>query len=260
MTEMTINTGARGVAWRADLCDRGGERSPKLRQCTDDRYRRLLGEGAWGRLPIAIRRRFSKGGGTARTTVYRGHLERTDLSAAGWLVAQVLRVIGAPLPLEHGAFRPGDRPATVVVEEMLGANGQVWSRLYSRGERFPQVVSSAKRFTGETGLEEHLGLGVVMRLTLREEAGALVFRSAGYHVGIGSVRIELPALLSPGRCEIGHRVAPADRHGVDAFTFALTLTHPLFGRLVHQVAWFTDDPAVTARPMTSPEELCHVAS
>ena len=246
MTELTRTSdwsaGAEPFCPRpSDLCDTGRDR---VYPPADNRYRLLLGEAAWQRLPLAVRRRFSKRLNAGETITYRGYVARCELSFAGWIAANLARVIGAPLPLDHGVFQPGEVPATVIVEDMPNAagTGQVWTRVYGRKGLFPQVISSAKRFAGATGLEEYLGLGLVMRLTVSEAAGALVFRSAGYHWQFGRQRINLPAALSPGRCEIVHR-AECNANGSPSahdFTFSLTLTHPLFGQLVHQVACFTD--------------------
>lgn len=198
---------------------------------TDDRYRRLLGEAAWLRLPASVRRRFSRHLAANQQTVYRGEVVRMELSRWGSLLAQAARLVGGPLPFTRGALGP----CAVVVAEQEVLGGQIWSRCYTRPGRFPQVIHSVKRFSGPTGLEEYLGLGLVMRLTLHEEDGRLVFRSAGYALRIAGRAIALPAWATPGRCTVTHRVETDDR-----FSFTLTLDHDLFGRLVHQVAFFEE--------------------
>ena len=199
--------------------------------CPDRRYRDLLGEPAWRRLPEAVRRRFSKLLADGEQIVYRGEVMAMELSPAGWLLAQAARLIGAPLPFTRNALGP----ATVIVTESSALGGQIWSRSYTRPGRFPQVIHSAKRFAGATGLEEYLGLGLVMRLKLTEESGMMVFRSAGYAIAAGGWIFELPGWLSPGDCTVVHR------HETDArFSFTLTLSHRWLGPLVHQVAFFQD--------------------
>lgn len=198
----------------------------------DDRYRRLLGEAAWSALPEDVRRRFSKRLAPDQQIVYRGEVVCMELSRCGWLLAQAARLAGAPLPFTRGALGA----STVVVTETPSLGGQVWSRSYPRPGRFPQVIHSAKRFAGPTGLEEYLGLGLVMRLTLHEEEGRLVFRSAGYAIEIGGRALALPRWLAPGACTVAHR-----RETDHRFSFTLTLDHAWLGRLLHQVAFFTDD-------------------
>lgn len=91
-----------------------------------------------------------------------------------------------------------------------------------------------KRFQGPTGLEEYVGAGVGMALRVTVEDRALVFRSAHYFLSLGAYRVPLPDLLSPGTMEIVHRDLGHE------FAFELTLTHRLFGRLVHQLAYFKE--------------------
>lgn len=206
--------------------------SPDVR-AADTRYRALLGEAAWASLPEAVRRRFSKTAGAGAVTIYRGRVVATELSRLGRLLANLARVVGAPLPLAPSA---GGAVIVTVLEDPA-FRGQVWTRSYARFGRFPQIIHSAKRFSGPTGLEEYLGFGLVMRLAVGAEAGTLVFRSAGYGLELGGRFLPFPAWLTPGTCEVRHR-----DEGNGRFTFTLSLEHPLAGRLLHQVAVF-EDPA-----------------
>lgn len=198
----------------------------------DTRFRILVGETAWAELPQAVRKRFSKRLGAADVALYRGEVVETALSWPGRALATLLRLIGAPLPLTNGATGP----AVVAVTEDPAIGGQIWTRSYARAGRFPQVFHSAKRFRGPTGLEEYVGRGVGMTLSAGVEGGALVFRSTGYFLELGRLRLALPGWLAPGRMEIVHREEDASGR----FSFRLTLTHPWLGRLVHQLALFVD--------------------
>ncbi len=197
----------------------------------DDRFRRLLGPDAWGSLPRVVRDRFSKVLAPAATRVFVGTVTETTLSGAGRILARLARLVGGPLPDTNGATGP----ATVVVTEDEELGGQIWTRTYARPGTFPQTINSVKRFSGPTGLEEFLGRGLVMRLTLNAEGGALVFRSAGYDLVLASVRLPLPRALTPGDCSITHRAEGASR-----FSFTLALDHPWLGRLAYQVAYFEE--------------------
>jgi hypothetical protein len=197
----------------------------------DLRFRALVGEAAWAELPEAVRRRFSKRLGPDDTVVYRGTVVATELSAVGRVLSFLARAIGGPLPLADGATGP----ALVVVTEDAPLGGQCWLRIYQRPGRFPQAIHSAKRFRGPTGLEEYVGCGIGMALRVSVEGGALIFRSAGYFLQLGRWRLRLPRALSPGSMQIEHR-----DEGGGTFAFSLALTHPLFGRLVYQLAYFRD--------------------
>lgn len=228
-TECLVDVTPRDLA--GDLCDRGRERRTLD---TDDRYRRLLGEAAWSQLPRAVQRRFSRRHANGETIVYRGHVEETRLTLAGRVLSQMARIAGAPLPLDDGATGP----AVVIVTEAPEMSGHLWTRIYARPGRLPQAIRSAKRFQGPTGLEEDLGHGLSMALTLAVEDGVLVFRSTGYDLHVLGRRWRLPAWLSPGTCEIGHR-----DDGGGRFTFTLRLTHPVLGQIVSQTARFEDEDA-----------------
>lgn len=209
------------------LCDGTSEKQ----RSTEDRYRRLAGEAAWQRLPAMVRQRFSKRLAAGSQSIYRGEVVCMELSWCGWLLAQMARLAGGPLPYTHDALGP----CVVVVTEDAALGGYVWSRSYPRPGRFPQVVHSAKRFSGPTGLEEYLGFGLIMNLTVHESDGALVFRSKGYAIEAMGRRLRLPGWLSPGECEVTHRAESDAR-----FSFTLTLDHPWLGRLAQQVAFFEE--------------------
>jgi hypothetical protein len=163
-------------------------------------------------------------------------------------------------------------PAVVAVtEDMAGGGhggGQVWTRLYARRAGFPQIIHSAKRFAGPTGLEEHVGFGVGMALTVHavdaaahvpakwtpvrrqehaqmkesracsDSAGTghvLVFRSAGYFIQLLGRRVALPRWLTPGALTVTHGELPDGW-----FSFSLDLVHPRFGALIRQAAVFRE--------------------
>jgi len=198
---------------------------------TDARFRTLVGEAAWARLPEPVRRRFSKRLAPDEPLLYRGTVVTTELSRVGRILAFLARAIGSPLPLTDGATGP----ALVAVVEDEGLGGQCWTRIYARPGRFPQAIHSAKRFRGPTGLEEYVGYGIGMALRVSVEDGALVFRSDHYFLCVGARRWRWPRALEPGAMEITHR-----DEGDGTFSFRLALVHSVLGRLVHQLAYFED--------------------
>ncbi|HEX9880961.1 MAG TPA: DUF4166 domain-containing protein [Hyphomicrobium sp.] len=198
---------------------------------SDARFRTLVGEPAWAQLPEAVRRRFCKRLAPDEPLLYRGTVVTTELSRTGRILAFLARAIGSPLPLSDGATGPA--LVAVVEDERLG--GQSWTRIYVRPGGFPQTIHSAKRFRGPTGLEEYVGYGIGMALRVTVADGALVFRSDHYFLGIGVWRWRWPKLLEPGSMEITHR-----DEGGGTFSFRLALTHPLLGRIAHQLAYFRD--------------------
>jgi hypothetical protein len=197
----------------------------------DLRFRALLGEADWAKLPAPIRRRFSKRLAGGHTAIYTGEVIETQMSRAGWWLAQAARLIGGPLPTSRDAHMP----SVVTVTEDVASAGQHWTRLYARRHGFPQVVHSSKRFAGPTGLEEYVGCGVGMALTIHVEQEALIFRAAHYFLQVARWRFRLPRWLSPGALAVTHAEL-----GDGRFLFKLELIHPRLGRLIQQTAAFTE--------------------
>ena len=197
----------------------------------DHRFLRLIGLEAWQRLPEAVRRRFSKRITANDSVVYQGHVVETSMNPAGIFLANVTRLIGAPLPLDNGAVGP----SAVVVTQSETTAAQNWVRTYPRPKGTTQVITSQKRFQGPTGLEEYVGAGIGMTLHVREVDGALWFQSERYFFELGWLRFYLPRFLSPGQMTIIHRDEDDGR-----FCFELTLRHALFGVMVNQIARFSD--------------------
>jgi len=197
----------------------------------DLRFRALMREADWNSLPPRIRRRFSKRLAGGNSVVYVGETLTNQMSRAGWLLAQAARLIGGPLPL----VRDAHVPSVVTVTEDMASKGQHWTRLYARRSGFPQVVHSSKRFAGPTGLEEYVGCGIGMALTVHAEQGALVFRAAHYFLQVRRFRLRLPGWLTPGRLSVTHAEL-----GDGRFLFRLDITHPRLGALIRQTAAFEE--------------------
>lgn len=197
----------------------------------DLRFRTLVGEAAWARLPEAVRARFGKMISAAAIALYAGEIVECRMSATGWLLAQAARLIGGPLPTRRDVFVP----AAVAVTEDPASGGQVWTRIYGRARGFPQVINSCKSFSGPTGLEERIGGGFGIALRVEVEDEALHFLSDHYFIALGGLRLRVPRWLAPGRLKVSHVDCG---HGL--FAFVLELRHPLLGTLIRQTAMFSE--------------------
>jgi len=215
--------GARYAGWRRSIAASQADATSQ--------FATLLPPGHWVKLPATVRRRFERKALAGEAITYAGEVVECRMSAAGWLLAQTARLIGAPLPLG----RDTGVPATVCITEDRTGCGQYWSRNYGRAEGFPQVIQSAKRFAGPTGLEEYLGHGIGIALRLATEDGALLFIGDHYFLRLFDVRLRWPRWLAPGELVIRHQDIGGGR-----FVFALDLVHPWLGELIHQVALFAD--------------------
>ena len=196
----------------------------------DLRFRTLIGEADWAALPAAVRARFAKSVTGGKSVVYAGEIVECRMSLAGRLLAQLVRLVGAPLPL----FRDVHVPAVVTVSEDAAAGGQFWTRIYGRRRGFPQVIHSSKRFAGPTGLEEYVGRGIGIALRVKVADGALHFLSDHYFLWLGGRRWRLPAWLAPGALTVSHI-----DNGDGSFAFRLVLRHRL-GALISQTALFRE--------------------
>jgi hypothetical protein len=112
----------------------------------DLRFRALLCDDDWERLPPATRQRFSKRLAGGETTVYVGEVEEARFSRIGWALAQMARLIGGPLPTGAETHVP----MIVTVTEDAATGGQIWTRVCAAGTGFLrsfilQNVSWARR-------------------------------------------------------------------------------------------------------------------
>jgi hypothetical protein len=205
---------------------------PGAGSCAAETRFALLAGDYWMRLPAPIRRRFSRHLADGERIVYLGEVAATHMTIVGRIVAQLARLVGAPLPLEAS----GCVPVTVIVTGSDRLGGQIWTRIYDRVRGFPQVIQSVKHFGGATGLEEIVGHGVGMRLGLIVRDGALVFRSAGYFIRCLGAQLTLPAWMTPGVIEVVHREESAGQ-----FSFSLSVTHMWAGHVIDQIAFFREE-------------------
>jgi hypothetical protein len=200
----------------------------------DLRFRRLLSDDDWMRLPPAVRDRFSKRLEGGATVTYVGHVVHVWFSRVGWWLAQAARLFGGPLPLGRAV----NVASVVSVTEDMSTGGQIWTRMYARRHGFPQVIHSSKRFAGPTGLEEYVGRGLLMTLQVAVEQDALTFKSEGYYLQFGRGRFMLPRWLTPGSLTVTHRDL-----GEGRFLFRLEVVHPWLGCVIDQSAVFREATA-----------------
>ena len=217
---------------------------PKRNQpLADIRFRQLLTETQWAALPPPVRNRFGRRVRTGGAIVYRGHVEYNRVNRWGRLLNTALKLIGAPLPLDT---QNAGAAAIVTVTEAPGENGthggQIWMRQYARQDTkrpFPQIIQSAKRFTGPTGIEEHIGGGIGMSLQPAVEGNELVFYAQDIFwdvQGPWNFRLTLPRWLGPKTLRAGH-----EELGGGEFVFTLRLHHKWFGKMLDQRVCFQDD-------------------
>ncbi len=194
------------------------------------RYPALMGE-QWKRLPSSIQQRFLKWSPERKVIIYRGRLLETRFSFFGACLSSLCGVIGSPLPMRDNIRGP----ATVIVQETKQLDGQIWTRIYPRAGKVPQVIQSVKMFHGPTGLEEMISPYLGISLVLQAEHDRLSFISKQYFIKLFNKRIGLPGWLSPGKLTITHKGL-----GTKRFRFTLELKHKILGELVYQTAIYEE--------------------
>lgn len=185
----------------------------------------LVGAAGWSLLPQAVQRRFA----VAHANVtYEGHMD-LRCSPIGHIYAALARVLGGPLT--H--INTNAVPTTVRVSNN-GLGGVVWERCF-HSDGHGRTVRSTKEIGADGGLLERTDGGLSMSLDVFEEEGTLVFRSRRFWLLLGSLRLPVPALLTPGTCRVVH----TDLDG-GLFRFTLSMVHPLWGETFYQTGVFAD--------------------
>lgn len=195
-------------------------------------FRRLLGESAWSSLPARVQKRFDHHPRGWRCR-YDGTME-VEANLAGFLIAQLCRLIGTPLAPWTGRAVP-----TAVDVWVDGGGALVWDRTYRFGGRRPVLVSSRKLASATGELLEVVRGGLGMALSVTAEDGAVHFRSRFYFATVLGLRVPLPGLLTPGRAHVVHRDSSGEEGG-GRFRFTLDFQHPWLGRTMFQTGVFAD--------------------
>jgi hypothetical protein len=200
--------------------------------------RHVLGDAAWRRLPAAVRARF---GEPVVAVDYIGEFEIVRASWLGLALATFCRLIGTPVVPRTGLNVPA------IVHVGPAGAGVAWHREYRWPGSEPCLVRSTKVIEPDGALVEKLPARLCMPLRVYEQRGALHFVSHGYYFELvtrrsgGSIRIPLPAWLSPGTTHVEHH-----DHADGWFRFTMTVTHAFFGELFYQTGLFHADPTRTS--------------
>jgi hypothetical protein len=197
----------------------------------DLRFRALLAEDDWYLLPSTVRRRFSKRLAGGRTMIYVGEVLETRISRIGWLLAQVARLFGGPLPTSRDA----NMPSVVTVTEDMATGGQIWTRLYARHNGFPQIIHSRSASAVRPDSRNISAAGRASRCVSASATARSCSAATVILFQIFGRRWRLPNWLSPGTMAVTHAEG-----GDGRFEFRLEVSHPRFGLLIRQSGAFRE--------------------
>jgi hypothetical protein len=199
----------------------------------------LLGDLAWQGLPPTVRARF--GEPTPRVD-YIGEFDIVRASLVGRVIAWLCQAIGTPVVPRTGVRVPA------IIHVGPVDRGASWLREYQWPHGRKCHVNSTKVISPNGTLIEELPAGLRMPLSVYQHNGVLHFVSQGYyfefrrrrgralpgeHSARRSIKIPLPAWLSPGTTHVEH----ADETN-GWFRFTMTVTHPLCGEVFYQTGRF----------------------
>ncbi len=182
----------------------------------------------WEKLPETVRARFAQD--PAEVTHYTGIMTEVACSRLGWLMAQMGRLVRAPLIPHQGhniriavhVFAPGD--GSVMKE-----------RTYFFPGKKPLRVTSAMRIGAAGYFQECVHGGIGMNMRIFAENDALHFVSDHYFCTLFGRQRRIPHLLTPGTTHVVHSDAEDGQ-----FRVHLEMHHPLFGRTFLQSGLFRE--------------------
>jgi len=192
----------------------------------------LSAGASWRQLPVAIRRRFSRHLADGERVIYLGEVAGTTVTLTGRLVAQLARIVGAPLPLAQSGRMP---VAVLVTGCETSWGGQIWTRVYDRARglfrrviQFPSSASAAqpdwKKLVGWRG--RNAAYPDCSRTELS------CFEVPDISCDALGFRYPFPDWLTPGVIEVVHR-----EESLGGFTFSLSVTHAWAGQIIEQIAF-----------------------
>lgn len=178
-----------------------------------------------------VQARFAHDPAIGTTLDYKGLMDVTYCSPAGKCFALLTRLIGNPLLPLNGLNVPMD----VKLMRHPGHDGIFWQRTYHYPDLPAISVVSAKKMDAKGDLMECVGGGFGMKLRLEAENGELHFISDYYFFHLGSWRLPLPHVISPGKTCVTHKDI-----GQGRFRYSITMTHPWLGVTFFQTGVFRE--------------------
>lgn len=188
-------------------------------------------EGGWEKVDPNIRRRMDHLLTANQTVTFKGNccMRRTKI---GFLFAKLSALFGSPLVSEEH-----ESVVSTVSIVPLGNGLRCWHRLFEFPNGIRQTVKTTKSVAGSLGVIDALGKGdrgiLITRMRVWATGCSLRFESQGYFIRIGSMRLRMPILLTPGTFHAEHEDLDGEK-----FRYTLSFRHPLWGETFRQEGIF----------------------
>ena len=181
--------------------------------------KKALGEN-WEQLATIVKRHYDITPGEDASMTIKGVMEEVYHSNIAKLFLLPGRIFGALVP-----YRGNNIPTEVRNWTTRdNASDMFWHRTLDFDNKQVIFASRMEHIEGNE-IIEHVRYGMGIRMGMSVDRGALVFRSKGYVLNSGLVRLPIPAWLILGDAEIIEQALSEDKFRID-----FNMLHPLFGR------------------------------
>lgn len=186
----------------------------------------------WEKVDKRIQIRFDADPNPGKPIYYKGTMKLLKRSWFGWILAKMTFFTDGAFCAWNGI----DIPAEIEVYKEEGCDDICKvRRYYFPNKKKPYIFISRMHLNAKGDLLEFVGAGFGMIVKVKEKDGALFFTNGSYFLQIGSIRLTIPALLSPGKVILTHT-----NIGANQFRIEIDITHPIFGQVFYQDGIFED--------------------
>jgi hypothetical protein len=177
--------------------------------------------GHWNQLSHIIKQHYNICPGENTSLTLRGEMSEVYHSKIAKLFLLPGRIFGALVPYR------GKNIPTVVKNWTSSSNSKAmyWYRTLHFPNRSPVIFQSRMEHLKENKIVEYVRYGLGIRMALFEEDQALVYKSQGYILKLGELKLTIPDWMILGHARIVEKALTEKMLHLD-----FEIVHPLFGK------------------------------